>query len=457
MGQITMWNRPGRKAKNSRGRSRGRRAPPRYKSGPKKGLFMSRKAAAASRRMRAMHRSRGNPWVKVKARGKKRKQRVHVSRKAIARGVKAWRKGGKKRAKVKIRGRTKRGKKVSLRLSAGKLKRYLKGRKKTLKRGKSRTGSPRKKSRSKSKKGSKTMAKKKGRGRKKAKAKSHRKSSKLSRAARKGARTRAAKKAKRRAAAKKAARARKRKGGRKGKRRGSRKASRRGKRRGGRKAKLRIRIRRRGRRVSVTASAGRRRVSARRSYRGKGKRRHATGVSFRRGNGIVSSWAPGFMRPYVARVEQGLTYVPGAVVGVAAANILPRFLPSWNVGWWSILLSLVGTGIGAGAAAMVSEKQALSAAIGGGFATAVKAVALLTSPTNPIRNFVGIGLSDLADYSGLSDGMSDLVGDDDLASFDDDVSELTDVGTSGFGQIGMDDQVEVGMSGMDDQVTLDSY
>ena len=459
MGQITLWNRPGRSKKRNK-----RRCNPRYKTGPKKGKFMSKRAAAA-RRVRGNGSRRGNrrrnPWIKVKPKGRKKSCSYHVSYGAIKRGIKAWRGGKKgKRGKVRLSARgaaygNRKGPKIGIRVSAAKLKKYLKGLKrkrakalKPKKRGKSRTGSPPKKSRSKSR--SKTMAKKKGRGQKKAKAKSHRKDPKRVRAGKKAARTKKAKKLARKKAAKKAARKSKRKGGRKS----GRKAARRGKRRGSRR--VAIRVRRRGRRVSVTARA------RGRIYRGRGRKRRAVGVTFRanrRHNGFLTNWAPAIIRPYVARVEEGLSYVPGAIVGGAAANILPRFLPSWNVGWWAIGLSLVGTAIGATAASFWSSKQALAASIGGGLATATKVVALLTPPTSPIRALVGIGLGDLADYSGLSDSveLSDMMGPDDFSSYDDDVSELTDGNTGAFAAIGMDDQLEVGSFGLDDQVTLDSY
>jgi len=446
---------------------RRRRMPPRYKSGPKKGRFMTKAAAAASRRLRKAARrgKKGNPNFKVR-KGKKRVS-IRVSPKRVRAAIKA---SGRKR-KVTLVGRSKAGKRYRFRVAKSKLrkkglsfatgKRKRKHKKTTPKRGrsKSRTTSKRKKSRSSR---SRHMAKsKRGRGHKKAKA--SRKSSKRSRAARKAARTRARNKAKRKAAAKKAARSRKRRhGGRRGKRRASR--------------RVRVRVRRRGRGVSISArpASKRRRVRVHRVKRkgrkgsttlviraNRGRRRRHNGRRRgRRHNSFLNGIMPSFVTRYTRRIEAGFGYVPGVVIGVASANILPRFAPAgWNTGVKAVLLSLAATAVGASLASMWSEKQALGAAIGGVFTSVVKAVALFTDPSSKIRDLVGVGLSDLGNYAGLGDpGMGDLVGDEDVLGANDDISSLDDdrnaFQPAELGMSDMADQVELGLS---DQVVLDSF
>lgn len=163
---------------------------------------------------------------------------------------------------------------------------------------------------------------------------------------------------------------------------------------------------------------------------------------------------PSFLKPYTAKLEEGFSHGLGAVLGVAGAVTLPKFLPSWNTGWWSLLLSLGATAATSTLASrFLGSKQGLGAAIGGVIVTFVKAIAMFTDPTSKVRELVGIGLSDLNGYA----GMGDMI-DPDLIVESDDISEFTDSGSSYSPEaIGMDDLVEASSVGMHDLVELDSF
>lgn len=243
----------------------------------------------------------------------------------------------------------------------------------------------------KAKKGSRMARRKKGRSKASRKA-----------AARKAARTRVAKKEKRRRAARKAARKRKRKGSRKGRRRGKRAI---------------LRVRRHGRSVSALCKAANRKrrnagyrpgagssgvLQLNRKRRNKHHRKH---YNRKRRNELP--FVGGLLKkiPGGAYIDQAVPYIGGGVIGVLGANVLPRYIPGNGNKWVSLGYSVLGTAAAAWGSHkfLKSEKLALGAAVLGGFSVLAKLVAAFTSVDSPIRNLVGIGMSDLNGYAGLGD------------------------------------------------------
>jgi len=129
---------------------------------------------------------------------------------------------------------------------------------------------------------------------------------------------------------------------------------------------------------------------------------------------------PGYELIMSGPAGEALSYVPGAAVGVASAVVIPRFFPSWNVGWKGLLLKFgVTVGVSLGVARVASRKHGVAVAIGGLLATVIEAVNMFLTPGSQVRS--AFDLSGLADATEVADDGSVILESDD---------QIEDVSTS---------------------------